>query len=65
MPKIGVPTSGVMDQIDDPANKLVGNPISNPVIENTSMSIYRFNDPTLLSIYGAKCRQINGKSVPQ
>lgn len=66
--KFGVPTSGVMDKksmID--ANKLVGNPISNPVIENTLYGgIYRFNDPALLSICGAKCKpKINGKSVPQ
>lgn len=66
--KIGIPTSGVMDiksMID--ANKLVGNPISNSVIENTLYGgIYRFNDSALFSICGAECNpKINGKIIPQ
>ncbi len=61
--KIGVPISGAMDSksLKD-ANTIIGNPEIYPAIEHTLYGgIYRFHDPCVISVTGAKCNPtING-----
>lgn len=66
--KFGVPVCGAMDSKSmRDANKIVGNPESNPVIEQTFYGgIYKFNEPAIISITGSNSGPtLNDRQIPQ